>query len=146
MTETIPDEVLYALLGVAQQGGQVVEKTAAAIQLLLEKRVTLEEKMIRSYFLEVAQTQSLILKQLFFRILNPDLIQVESKIIEELTEVNGKILLQLESFLKAARHDFNYLEQYFEHEFHEELVRSDLKERSEAVLQAIASGSDNSGR
>jgi hypothetical protein len=138
MNQELPEEVFNALLGVSKQSSQLLGKISDSLQLLLEKRITLEEKMIRDYYLQLAYTHSEILRELFFCILNPDRTLVESKIIAELTEVNEKILLRLDEFLKAATHDLNYLEQYFEHEFYKDLDQSNLKARSKALLQALS--------
>jgi hypothetical protein len=138
MNQELPEEVLNALLGVSKQSSQLLGKISDSLQLLLEKRITLEEKMIRNYYLQLAQTHSEILRELFFCILNPDQTLVESKIIAELTEVNEKILQRLDDFLKAANHNLNFLEQYFEHEFCEELDRSNLIHRSKALLDALS--------
>jgi hypothetical protein len=138
MKQNLPEEVLNALLSVSKQSSDLLGKIAEALQLLLQKRITLEEKMIRAHYLQLAQTQSEILKRLFFCILNQDKTIVESKIIAELTEVNEKILAGLDDLLKAARYDFNFLEQYFEHDFCEELAESNLKSRSEALLDALS--------
>lgn len=137
MNQDLPEEVLYALLSVSKQESELLGKISELVKLLLEKRITLEEKMIRTYYLQLAQTHSVILKRLFFCILNPDKTIVESKIIAELTEVNEKILAGVDDFLGAARHNLNYLEQYFEHDFYEELSQSNLKSRSEALLDAL---------
>ena len=137
MNQDLPEEVLYALLSVSKQSSELLGKISESLKLLLEKRITLEEKMIRTYYLQLAQTHAEILKRLFFCILNPDKGLVESKIIAELTEVNETILVRLDVFLRAARYDLNYLEQYFEHEFYEGLEQSNLNGRSEALLEAL---------
>jgi hypothetical protein len=137
MNQELPEEVIHALLSVSKQTSELLGKISELLRLLLEKRITLEEKMIRNYYLQLAQTHSDILKSLFFCILNPDKTIVESKIIAELTEVNEKILVGVDDFLRAARHNLNYLEQYFEHDFNEGLAQSNLKARSEALLDAL---------
>jgi hypothetical protein len=120
MSKELPEEVLNAVLSVCDQCSQVLGKIAES-----------------HYYLQIAATHSHILQKLFCLILNPNEAPVESNIIGDLTELNGKILSQLDAFLQAAKYNLNYLEQYFEHEFCEDLERSTLKEQSKTILEAL---------
>jgi hypothetical protein len=141
MNTNLEEERKLAVLGVARSSSQVVEKVSEALQLLLQKRQTLEEKMLSTYFIAVGECHASILGSLFSCLLNPNGPQVESKIIVTLTEVTEDALCSLSNFLKAAMYDLNYLEQYFEHDFYAELLHSKLKERTEEAVNKIRDSS-----
>jgi len=138
----LADEVDYAFLGATRQIGRALNLISEALQILLEKRTTLEEKMIRSYFLELLPVQNSIAGCLIAKLgksaENPQGSEIESEIIAELTTLNDAIIEAVESFLKAARYDLNYLEQYFEHSFYAELQSSQWKERISEIATKIS--------
>jgi hypothetical protein len=132
-------EVDYAFLGISRQIGRALALIAESLQILLEKRTTLEEKMIRSYFLDLLPVQNSIAGYLIAKVRdNETHPEIDSNVISELTTLNEAIIEAMESFLKAARYDLNYLEQYFEHSFCEELQNSQWKERITELAAKIS--------
>jgi hypothetical protein len=114
------------ILSLLRQCSQAVENIAEALQILLEKRSTLEEKAICAYLLEIAQLQAAVSSQLIGVLRQSNAELAESELLR-LTDLNESLLENLAGFLKAAKYDFNYLEQYFEHDFYEQLEAEDYK-------------------
>jgi len=137
MNSSLQEERNLGILGAARSSSQVVEKISEVLRLLLEKRQTLEERMISRYFIAIGQYHASILKSLFCSLFNPTGPQVESEIIVKLSQVTEDALSSLSKLLKAAMYDLNYLEQYFEHDFYAELLHSKLKERTEEAVNNI---------
>jgi len=114
----------------------VIKKISEALSILIDKRVTLEEKMIKSYFLRLASAQGHISEQLL-TVLAQNEPAIKKETLTELVRIADEVNDRLEEFLKAARYDLNYLEQYFEHRFASELERSHLLEDSLKVFASL---------
>jgi len=100
----------------ARRMGALIEKIGEALQLLASKRATLEEKMIARHLRAVASALGSLLKRIF-ALLNEGDELAYADVLGALREVNLKIDEVLDQFLKIARFDPNFLEQYFEHDF-----------------------------
>jgi len=138
MNENLPDEAKYAYFGVIRQCAKILDQLAEAMQILLEKRVTLEEKMIRSYFLELANAYASIAATIVSTMEQKDASLIEAVFIAQLTKLNEAVIETVEEFLKAARYDLNYLEQYFEFDFYGKLQFSDFKEKANEFAHQLS--------
>src|SRR5260221_9895424 len=102
------------ILEVLVKSNAVINKVSNALLILMRKRATLEEKLIKSYFLKLAKAQAKIIEWAL-----SDLAKEEGGTGQDtyvqLASLNNKILSALAEFLTAARYNLNYLEQYFEH-------------------------------
>jgi hypothetical protein len=126
----------FRLVEVLLKYGIVIKKISEALSILIDKRVTLEEKMIKSYFLKLASALGRISEQLL-TVLAAQEASIESETLTKLVRIADEVNDKLEAFLKAARYDLNYLEQYFEHQFASELERSHLLEDSLKVFASL---------
>jgi hypothetical protein len=115
----------------------VIKKISEALSILIEKRTTLEEKLIKSYFLKLASVQGRISEQLL-TLLAANAPSIREETLAELVRIVDDVNSRLDQFLKAARYNLNYLEQYFEHQFASELERSLLLEDSLKVFASLA--------
>jgi hypothetical protein len=103
----------------ASQVGNVISKVGEIVIILNDKRVTLEEKMIRMYLHDVAVTGAMIAGSLHALTRGgaypdkQDLTNLESVLLE--------LIGSLDELLKMARYDLNFLEQYFEHGYYQKL-------------------------
>jgi hypothetical protein len=125
----IADEQRIRLVEMLLKSSIIIKKISDALAILIDKRETLEEKMIRTYFLKLASTQGHISEQILAS-LEAKETRISQEAISELAALSDRILTVLEDFLKAARYDLNYLEQYFEHGFASHLQSSNLLEDS----------------
>jgi hypothetical protein len=95
----------------------------SAVSKLSEKRATLEEKMIKRYFhqlaCEISDASSVI-----HQILSEEKASWTSQKHDAATQLTTDILSRLQEFHKAIDYDWNYLEQYFEHGFYLELTEN----------------------
>ena len=104
----------------ANQLAVIVAKVGETVILLSDKRVTLEEKMLRAYLHDVAVICADMLRRL--HAFTRDGAKSESQIFDELHSLGAEITLQLDELLRIVRYDLNFLEQYFEHDFYGKLV------------------------
>ena len=135
MPEKINDDKLR-VLWLLFQSSSIVKNISEALIILTEKLVTLEEKMIKTYLTKLAAAHGEIIENIF-----SNLDKVHKKAsktsLSELAELDDKLLASIEDFLKAARHDSNYLEQYFEYDFYRSLKDSSYLEDSERMLKSL---------
>lgn len=96
--------------------------------LLSSKRRTLEEKIIIKYFQELACSIAGIIKGLHMCMLRTPIIEPSQHDLERLQTVNEKLSRILSDLLKILNYDFNFLEQYFEHDFSSSLLSNSLNE------------------
>ncbi len=109
----------------------------AAVAKLSEKRATLEEKMIKRYFHELAQEVSTA-SSIIHGILSSEKESWTSENHDQAMRLTGDILSRLTEFHKAIDYDWNYLEQYFEHGFYLELTESShLLEKSRQFVAKL---------
>ncbi|HNB22111.1 MAG TPA: hypothetical protein PKZ32_06835 [Candidatus Melainabacteria bacterium] len=111
----------------------------SAVSKLAEKRATLEEKMIKRYFhnlaCEIADASSIV-----HRILSEEKESWSAENHESTMQLTTDILSRLQEFHKAIDYDWNYLEQYFEHGFYLELTEnSQLLEKTCQIVGKLKS-------
>jgi hypothetical protein len=100
----------------ANQLAEIITKAGTAIVLLADKRVTLEEKMIRSYLHNLSIESARLIATI--HTFTKDGAKGESQIIDDISASASQIHAVLDQLLKVVRYNLNYLEQYFEHEFY----------------------------
>lgn len=100
---------------------------------LEEKRATLEEKMLKKHFIELAacvSEASVVLNQ----ILSAEKVTVATENLVTANETANELKVMLSEFHKAFDYDWNYLEQYFEHGFYMDLTAgSNFLERMQEI-------------
>jgi hypothetical protein len=127
-------------------------KINEVVSRLTEKRVTLEEKMIRAYFHEFAanlvscaaaahtrlanayktstprQKTSIEISQL-----NQDLsLHTDAQALKELTEASEVVI---DDLLRILRYDLNFLEQYYEYDYYTKLTNErDFKAQAKELM------------
>jgi hypothetical protein len=140
MDEASDDQKLR-LVEVLLKCSMVIKKISAALAIMVEKRATLEEKMIKSYFIRLASVQGQVSERIVTALAAKEG-AVGRTILSDLDTVADKILSSVDDFLKAARYDLNYLEQYFEHQFYSELETSKLLEDSLKLFASLSASID----
>jgi hypothetical protein len=110
------DALLIGWLTEAERMGQLIESLSQSLLLLANKRATLEEKMIAAQFGGIAAALSALLSRLF-AMLNEGKQKEYQDAFGALRETNLKLQSVIDDFLKIARYDLNFLEQYYEHDF-----------------------------
>ena len=140
---TIEEENVKAIVELADKNLSLVKKIHEVIGRFAEKRVTLEEKMIRSYFHGLACQLMQINARIHERLgenytkpsqsaLNTSELSLWHKAIEEglkalrqalkpLENQQTQLTVQLDEILKVLAYDLNFMEQYFEHGFYSRL-------------------------
>ena len=106
----------------------VIEKVTRVLSLLLMKRATLAQRAIQAELLLFARLEALLIASLT-KSLADGAGTWDVGDCRRLRLVNSKLNKQLRAFLKAAAYDFNYLEQYFEHDFWLELKNNKFAEQ-----------------
>ena len=119
----------------------VVAASSGAVASMAEKRVTLEEKMLRKYLHQMSCGASTIISRLHTitsdgATINEDVLNRLSKLCDDM---NGA-LFELQ---KAIDHSLNYLEQYFEHDFN---IRLNAEFRFVEQLDAICTELEGSNK
>lgn len=115
------DAVKTGWLAEAERMGHLVGKTSEALLVLASKRATLEEKMIARELTTISLLLSSLLRRIFSMLIeNAEMDFADA--YGALRECNLKIEESLDEFLKIARYDLNFLEQYFEHGFCKRLL------------------------
>jgi hypothetical protein len=104
----------------ANQLAAIVAKVGETIILLSEKRVTLEEKMLRAYLHDLAMICADLMRRL--HAYTKDGAKSEIQSFDELRSLCGEIAIQEDELLRIVRYNLNFLEQYFEHDFYDKLV------------------------
>lgn len=85
------------------------------ILILNGKRETLEEKMIKSIFLKLANALAESIKVINLCCLENKF--PPSEIVDESSNLVEEIRLSVSELLKIVRYDLNFLEQYFEYDY-----------------------------
>lgn len=98
-----------------------IELISETLFLLKEKRITLEEKMIRFHLHELAENLAIALS-LIHKEGYVEKLEIEASTIKNLNELAVAIDEVVTELKKAIEYNWNYLEQYFEHEFYGRLV------------------------
>lgn len=121
----------------ANRLAEVISKVGDAVILLTDKRVTLEEKMIRRYLHELSVIAAESIRSIHQ--LTRDGATCESEILGELETITAQAHVLLDELLKVARYDLNFLEQYFEKEFYDNLINeSRLIERFREIERKLS--------
>lgn len=110
------DEHYVSWLAELRTINKLIDKISEVIQLLADKRVTLEEKIICHHFhLLASEYATLCAKAHNFlaqgKQLRPD------GCLPELKMFNSEVDSTLEELLKIVRYNLNFLEQYFEYDY-----------------------------
>ena len=129
------------LLRAASRLSECLSSLTSAAEKLEEKRSTLEEKMMKRYFHELACDISSACS-IIHRILSHKKVSAEVSVTAEDIDaglnLSEEIMTRLNEFHKAIDYDWNYLEQYFEHGFYLELTeKSQLLENASQFLSKL---------
>lgn len=129
------------VIGAASRLSECLSSLTSAAGKLEEKRSTLEEKMIKRYFHELACEISSACS-IIHRILSDE--KESSKVcfasedVDSGLQLSEELMTRLNEFHKAIDYDWNYLEQYFEHGFYLELTEnSHLLENARQFLSKL---------
>lgn len=102
-----------------------LDKAAEAMILLKDKRVTLEERYISHYLQKLSSKYLSLLTGVHTLLVS----EYSDKQLKEVTDILvnlNSLDLSIESlladFIKVIKYNPNFLEQYYEHEFHEKLL------------------------
>jgi hypothetical protein len=96
----------------------VVALIDESLLILSQKRRTLEEKAIVTYFCSLACAYAGIIGCLHMSVSRDELVgQVVVDLLPRLQTVNENVRSCVEELLKVLKYDFNYLEQYFEYDY-----------------------------
>jgi hypothetical protein len=107
--------------------------------ILSQKRRTLEEKVIFGYFHRLCVALAGLIGLLHGRLAEPEsLSPVSVDILHRLKPVTENIAACVQDLLKALKYDFNYVEQYFEHDYCDRLLTgSDLLAALEKLREEL---------
>lgn len=104
---------------------------------LKDKRVTLEEKMIREYLHGLAEGLATTLAFLH-RHFKDKSYDIEPGLIDEFKQLAREIKTVSDSLAKIVDYNWNFLEQYFEHDFYSRLVNEHkFADRLETVSKSL---------
>lgn len=104
---------------------------------LKDKRVTLEEKMIRKYLHGLAEGLATTLASLH-RHFKDKSYDIEPGLIDEFKQLASEIKTVSDSLAKIVDYNWNFLEQYFEHDFYSRLVNEHkFADRLETVSKSL---------
>ncbi len=121
--------------------GKIIEKLAETLVLLDRQQVTLEQKAIAQHFARIASQLGLLLEALS-NYLRRNQDYPCAATLTALQETDCQLEQIVDEFLKIARYDSNVLEQYFEHDFLQRLLKNtnfvDVLGSLEATLKTTA--------
>ncbi len=122
----------------------LIDQSVLAIQ---DKRVTLEEKMIRSYLHELASEICDVTRSIHMslaREVSSRSFDIEKHCVEQLKSMAAEMTSVLADFHKIAVYDWNFLEQYYEHSFLGKLrYEHSFVERMQVLKASLQAGSNN---
>ncbi len=119
---------------------ECLSSLTSAVAKLAEKRATLEEKMLKRYFHELAMEFSTA-SSIIHRILSEEKELWNSENHDQTMQLSDAVMTRLNEFHKAIDYDWNYLEQYFEHGFYLELTESShLLEKTHELVGKLKTG------
>ncbi|MCA9806144.1 MAG: hypothetical protein KC777_29455 [Cyanobacteria bacterium HKST-UBA02] len=123
MSEQIRTDAPQAVLETVKSLSAAADLIDETLLSLLEKRATLEEKMIRRYLARLAVRICKVKQSLYGKLADPNLTTDGiGESLKELSGLAGEVAEVIGSLLKMIRYDWNFLEQYFEHEFYGRLI------------------------
>lgn len=106
----------------------VIKQISKVLAILADKRITVAEKAIQEELTLCAELESFFL-YLLSKTLKEKRYCLSEDDCLKLRQINIKLNKQLQAFIKAAKYNLNYLEQYFEHDFWLELTNSRYAEQ-----------------
>jgi len=110
-------------LCLSRQAAHIIGTIDDTLLLLAEKRTTLEEKMIAKYFHELAEHYGRLATKIHHHCRQgADDTLPDSALRDDTNSLNCRVKDTVDELLKIARYNFNFLEQYFEHDYFESLV------------------------
>jgi len=136
--ETAPQEQhpIEAAMAEAASLARVVQIAADCVAVLADKRVTLEEKMLRAYMHNLAIVSAQCAAKLHE--LTRDGAKSDLEVFSELSAVTEETIVALTELLKVSRYDLNFLEQYYEHGFYNKLLNEyRFLERLESIRSKL---------
>lgn len=104
-----------------QSAAESINQISQVLLSIGNKQLTLAEKAIRTELYSCAYWEGCLIAVLA-RWLREGNYFLEKHDGKMLRQINGKLTKQLKQFVKAAEHNLNYLEQYFEHDFWAQLT------------------------
>lgn len=99
---------------------KINEQIGEALTSLSEKRVTLEEKMIRMYLHQLAAQSGDVIREAHLLLTSQSEAMTDS-MLDELRSLTSEVLAVVAELLKMIRYDLNFLEQYYEYDFYSRL-------------------------
>lgn len=143
----IEEENVKAIIACLDRNLALTAKIHEVVGRFSEKRVTLEEKMIRSYFHQLAgeimQVNAIVHAAMAENYTKPSQSALNTseladrhKVIEQglkdlrealnpLENIQAKLTIQIDELLKILAYDLNFMEQYFEHGFYSRLTNEE---------------------
>jgi hypothetical protein len=110
-------------LRLSKQIGEIVVAIDDVLLLLRGKRATLEEKMIARYFHQLIEHYARLAGRIHYALAKADDKSLPDSLARDgLFDVNMRAKATVDELLKIASYNFNFLEQYFEHDYFESLV------------------------
>jgi hypothetical protein len=124
-------------LGEVFRLSKAVEIMSECLARLADKRETLEEKMIKSYLHRLSISCCVCIEKIHQRFLNgsESLQEAPEEVWTTLTE---QLVVSLTDFVKIVRYNLNFLEQYYEYDFHLKLISEwRFQERIDTLLSKL---------
>lgn len=143
----IEEENVKAIMACLDVNMALIAKIHEVVERFSEKRVTLEEKMIRSYFHQLAGEILQVNARVHTAMaenytkpsqssLNTSELDLRHKVIEQglkdlrealkpLENIQAELTIQIDELLKVLAYDLNFMEQYFEHGFYSRLTNDE---------------------
>jgi len=124
-------------LGEVFRLSKAVEIMSECLARLADKRETLEEKMIKSYLHRLSISCCICIEKIHQRFLDDSGSLQEAP--EELwTALTEQLVVSLTDFVKIVRYNLNFLEQYYEYDFHLKLISEwRFQERIDTMLSQL---------
>ena len=114
----------------------LVDKLGETLTLLADKRITLEEKIITSYFLTLMSKYGQLIDTVNSALLKDRKLADTS--LPGLRQLNEEVDVVLDDLLKIVKYNLNFLEQYFEFDYANRLTENHrFVERLEAIQQQL---------
>lgn len=119
MEEDYRNESAIAAMHCSNELASACRTIGEVIAALAEKRVTLEEKMMRAYLHEVVVESGRCMGIL--HTLTMDGVTLDEHVLTTVQNLGTELSTALNELQKAIQHNLNYLEQYFEFDFNARL-------------------------
>jgi hypothetical protein len=122
-------------LHLIRTANSAVHEISQVLLIIANKRLTLAEQAIMSELRACLYWEGRLiaaLAKLLQEEIDPYIINGKM-----LRQINGRLVEKLQGFSKAANHNLNYLEQYFEHDFWLELSQDKTALRLSQIIAAL---------